>query len=298
MAREPCLVSRLVCVGLGYCACELGRRLIARGENWSVAGTSRTEEGVAALRGEGFEAALFTGETPGVGLPALLEGATHLLLSASPDAQGDPVLRHHEGDIARTETLQWIGYLSTVGVYGGWDGAWVDETTEPRPTSPRTKARVLAERQWLALGARLGVPTHVFRLAGIYGPGRNALLNVKEGRARRVIKRGQVFNRIHVGDIASVLEASMAQPNAGAIYNVADDEPAPPQDPITFAANLLRLPPPPEVPFDKANFSPAARSFYGESKRVRNDRIKQELGLSLRYPTYREGLTALARDMR
>ncbi len=296
MAPERVGVSRLVCVGLGYCAAALGRRL--QGQGWSVAGSARTAEAVSDLRAQGFEAALFTGEAPGADMPALLASATHLLLSAPPDDHGDPLLRHHRADLARASRLRWIGYLSTVGVYGGWDGAWVDEATAPKPTSPRAQARVAAEQAWLAFGADANIPTHVFRLAGIYGPGRNALLNVREGRARRVIKRGQVFNRIHVADIAATLEASIAKPHAGAVYNVADDEPAPPQDPIVFAAGLLGVAPPPEVPFEQAELSPAARGFYGESKRVRNARIKTELGVRLAYPTYREGLTALAEDMR
>jgi nucleoside-diphosphate-sugar epimerase len=189
--------------------------------------------------------------------------------------------------------LRWIGYLSTVGVYGDHKGAWVDETTVPRPSDGRSRYRLEAENGWLALGAARGIPTQVFRLAGIYGPGRNQLVQLAQGTARRIVKPGQVFNRIHVDDIAQVVAASLARPRAGAIYNVADDEPSPPQDVVTFAAALCGLVPPPEIPYDVADLTPMSRSFYSENKRVRNRLLSAELGVALRYPTYREGLTAL-----
>jgi nucleoside-diphosphate-sugar epimerase len=203
-------------------------------------------------------------------------------------------LRHYRDEIARLSTLAWIGYLSTVGVYGNAAGAIVDETAELHPNNERTRARVVAESGWLALGETTGRPVQVFRLAGIYGPGRSALDKLRAGTARRIVKPGQVFNRIHVEDIASVLEASIARPRAGAIYNVADDEPAPPEDVIAYGAELLGIEPPPEIPFEDADLTPMARSFYGDSRRISNARIKSELGVTLAYPNYREGLRALA----
>jgi dTDP-4-dehydrorhamnose reductase len=228
--------------------------------------------------------------------PALagdIAGAEAILVSIAPDEQGDPVLRHFADRIAAAPGLRWIGYLSTVGVYGDHGGEWVREDTPTRPVSERSIRRVEAERDWLALGERSGKPVQVFRLAGIYGPGRNALVNLREGSAKRLIKPGQVFNRIHVADIAGAVAASLDRPRPGAIYNVTDDEPAPPQDVVTFAAGLLGIEPPPEQAFETADLSPMARSFYGENKRVSNRLMREELGYRLRYPTYREAHRAL-----
>lgn len=286
-------MNRLFAFGLGYSAEALARRL--RGNGWTIAGTGRDPANIARLRGEGYEITSFSGEPGNDAVPPLLAGTTHLLLSIPPGPDGDPVLAHYRGIIAALGSLQWIGYLSTVGVYGNHQGALVDESAELKPNSARTKARMVAESAWLHLGEEIGRPAQVFRLAGIYGPGRSALDKIAEGTARRVIKPGQVFNRIHVEDIATVLEASIARPHAGAIYNVADDEPAPPDEVIAYAAELLGVAPPPEVPFEEAELSPMARSFYADSRRVSNARIKSELRVSLAYPTYREGLAALAR---
>ena len=200
-----------------------------------------------------------------------------------------PCSRHYREEIARLPTLEWIGYLSTVGVYGNHKGAVVDEAAMPRPHNERTKARVVAESGWLAFGDEIGRPVQVFRLAGIYGPGRSALDKLRAGTARRIVKPGQVFNRIHVEDIASVLEASIARPRAGAIYNVADDEPAPPEDVVAYGAELLGIEPPPEVPFEEADLSPMARSFYGDTRRISNALIKSELGVRLAYPELSRG---------
>jgi nucleoside-diphosphate-sugar epimerase len=235
----------------------------------------------------------FAGEPGNPEVPTLLAGTTHLLLSIPPRGCGDPVLEHYAQDIAQLPSLAWIGYLSTVGVYGDQAGGVVDESTQPAPNNERTQARVDAERAWLAFGEEIGCPVQVFRLAGIYGPGRSAFDKLKVGTARRIVKPGQVFNRIHVEDIAATLQASIAHPNAGAIYNVADDEAAPPDEVVTYAAELAGLPPPPEVPFDEAELSSMARSFYGNNRRVSNARIKSELGVALAYPSYREGLAAL-----
>ena len=284
-------MSRLFAFGLGFSAQALGSRLTRQG--WEVAGTARDEVKVAQLGAQGFEATRFAGDQANPELPSLLEGRTHLLHSIPPGADGDPVLNAYRDEIARLRTLEWIGYLSTVGVYGDQQGQWVDETTAPKPNSQRTEARVHAEQAWLDFGAEIGVPVQVFRLAGIYGPGRSVFDKIASGTARRINKDGQVFSRIHVEDIARVLEASMARPRAGAIYNVADDEPAAPGDVVAHAADMLGVPPPPEVDFEDADLSPMARSFYEGSRRIGNALIKSELGVELRYPTYREGLASL-----
>jgi nucleoside-diphosphate-sugar epimerase len=285
-------MRRLFCFGLGYTALALARELA--GEGWVVAGTTRDADKQAHLRAEGFEAHPFDGDRP-LGDPAVaLAGTTHLLTSIAPDEVGDPVLAHHLADLRRCATLAWVGYLGTTGVYGDRAGAWVDEAAAVVPSIPRTRRRVAAEGHWLASG----LPVHVFRLAGIYGAGagRNALEAVRAGTARRIVKPGQVFGRVHVDDIVQVLRASITRPNPGAIYNVADDEPAPPQDVIAFACALLGVAPPPEVPYEQAELSPMARSFYADSRRICNERIKRELGVRLRYPTYRDGLRAILAD--
>jgi nucleoside-diphosphate-sugar epimerase len=283
---------KLFCFGLGYSAEVLAKRLATKG--WGIAGTGRDLANVERLRGQGYEVVRFAGEAGNAELVAALAGTTHLLHSIPPGPDGDPVLRHYRAEIADLRVLDWIGYLSTVGVYGNSAGAMVDEAYPTHPNNERTKARVVAESAWLALGEEFGCAAQIFRLAGIYGPGRSALDKLRAGTAQRIIKPGQVFNRIHVEDIASVLEASIARPRAGAIYNVADDEPAPPEDVITYGAELLGMEPPPEVPFEEADLTPMARSFYGDSRRICNALIKSELGVRLAYPNYREGLKALA----
>lgn len=284
-------MNRLFAFGLGFSALALAERLSAKG--WQIAGTVRGEDKIEQLAGEGYRAAQFSGEAGNEDIPALLQGATHLLHSIPPGADGDPVLAWYRREIAALPSLEWIGYLSTVGVYGDQDGNWVDESTEPKPNSARTEARVQAERAWLQFGKEIGVPVHIFRLAGIYGPGRSVFDKLKAGTARRINKDGQVFSRIHVEDIAGVLESSISQPRAGAIYNVADDEPAAPGEVVAYAAELMDVPAPPEIAFADADLTPMARSFYQGSRRIKNARIKSELGISLRYPTYREGLAAL-----
>ena len=287
------MTGRLFCFGLGYTAKALARHLRQRG--WTVAGTTRGEDKLAALRDEGIEAHLFDRARPLAEPTEALAGTTHLLTSIMPDDVGDPVLGCHLPDLLAVGSIGWAGYLGTTGVYGDRKGAWVDETDRPTPSLPRTERRLAAEGHWLASG----LPAHVFRLAGIYGPGpgRNALETVRAGRARRVVKPDQVFGRIHVDDIVQVLTASMERPNPGAIYNVADDQPAPPQDVVTYAAELLGVEPPPAVPFDQADLSEAARSFYADNRRVSNRRIREELGVRLRYPDYRTGLNALFAEM-
>jgi nucleoside-diphosphate-sugar epimerase len=279
------MTGTLLSLGHGYVAAALARRLLPRG--WRVIGTTRSADKAARLAADGVEARTW----PGADLAPDLAAATHILASAAPEAYGDdpflPLLRTAQA------APRWVGYLSTTGVYGDHAGGWVDEDTPLAPSTERGRRRVAAERHWQSLCAARGWPLHIFRLAGIYGPGRSPLDRVRDGTARRIVKPGQVFSRIHVDDIALALDASMAAPRAGDVYNLCDDEPAPPQDVLAHAAALLGLPPPPEVPFDEAGLSAMARSFYAESKRVRNDRATRELGIALRYPTYREGLAAL-----
>ena len=283
--------KRLFCFGLGYSALALARRLRPRG--WSVAGTCRSPEHRAALAAAGFDAHLFDRGRPLADLAGALAGANALLSSVPPDGDGDPVIDRHGAELAAAGSLDWLGYLSTTGVYGNRDGDWVDEASALRPTTERGRRRVAAEAAWLGLHAKSGLPVHVFRLAAIYGPGRSQLDQVRAGQARRIEKSGQVFSRIHVDDIAQVLAASIAKPNPGAAYNVCDDQAAPPQDVVAHACALLGVAPPPLVAFADAELSEMGRSFYAENKRVQNHRIKRELGVRLAYPSYREGLAAL-----
>ena len=275
----------LLSFGHGYSARALARRLVPQG--WTIYGTTRKPVKFDELEAEGVTPILW----PGGDLTAALETATHLLISAGPNEDGDPVLSTCGEQIARlAPQLQWAGYLSTTGVYGDHQGGWVDEATALTPSTKRGQMRVEAEAAWQSIP---NLPLHIFRLAGIYGPGRGPFAKVRNGTARRIIKEGQVFSRIHVDDIAQVLEASINQPNPGAIYNLCDDDPAPPEDVIAHAAELLVLPIPPAISFEEADMTPMARSFYAESKRVSNDRIKTELGVTLLYPDYRTGLAAL-----
>lgn len=279
------MTHTLLSLGHGYSARALSRLLLPQG--WRIFGTTRSADSAGALAETGIEPVLWEA---GAVRDALAQ-ATHLLISAGPDSAGDPSLRLIGDAItARAPELYWAGYLSTTGVYGDHHGAWVDETTPLTPGTERGLLRVEAEAAW---GAIPGLPLHVFRLAGIYGPGRGPFAKVRAGKARQIIKRGQVFSRIHVDDIARVLAASIERPNPGAVYNVCDNDPAPPQDVISHAAELLNLPEPPKVDFRKAELSDMARSFYAESKRVSNERIKNELGVELLYPDYRSGLQSL-----
>jgi nucleoside-diphosphate-sugar epimerase len=281
--------GKLFCFGLGYSGVALAEALLAEG--WTVAGTCRTAEKQAELAGRGIAAQLFERGRPLA--ENALDGVTHVLQSVPPDEEGDPVLAMHGAALARLRQLRWLGYLSTTGVYGDRGGDWVDEHDDLQPTGERGRRRVAAEVGWSRLAHAEGLPLHVFRLAGIYGPGRSALDSLRAGTAKRIIKPGQVFSRIHVADIVQVLRASMARPNPGAVYNVCDDDPAPPWEVVEYAAELLGVPPPRAAPFEQAQLSDMARSFYDDNKRVRNERIKEELGVRLKYPSYREGLQAL-----
>lgn len=278
--------KHLLCFGFGFSARTLAQQLDP--DQWTVTGTSRSAEGAAAIHALGFHAAIFDE------MQSIPKTVSHIVSSVPPDANGDPVLGRFGAELAtRAASFTWVAYLSTTGVYGDHDGAWVDEETPLTPNTQRGQRRVAAEKNWLQLHQSHALPLQIFRLAGIYGPGRNTLLNLQEGTAKRVIREGQIFSRIHVEDIAGVLRASIGKPNPGRAYNVADDLPAPPQDVITYGAELLGLNPPPEVAFEDASLSPMARSFYADSKRVSNARVKHELGYHFKFPDYRAGLRAL-----
>ena len=275
------MYKALLSIGHGFSARALSDLLIAEG--WRVIGTTRSAEKAEKLKAQGIEAVVW----PGNALP--ISDVTHLLTSVAPNDEGDPVLKRYGEELRAAKNFEWVGYLSTTGVYGDHGGAWVDEDTPLTPSTKRGEARTRAESEW----SQLDLPLHIFRLAGIYGPGRGPFSKVRSGKARRIIKEGQVFSRTHVEDIAQVLYASIKHPNPGRAYNVCDDDPAPPQDVIAYAAELLGVPVPEAINIEDAEMSEMARSFYAESKRVRNDRIKDELGVKLKYPDYKSGLRSL-----
>lgn len=284
-------MTNLFCFGLGYCAGYLANDLILRG--WHVAGTSMRAIGSARLQARGYDGFVFDGRTHSPEVAEALQSASHILLSIPPDAEGDPALRIFAEDIAASASVRWIGYLSTIGVYGDANGGWVDEDTPALPLSDRGQRRLAAENAWRDLGKRTNKTVMVFRLPGIYGPGRSTLDDLRAGEARRIVKPGQVFNRIHVEDIAASIAAGIDKPHPDRVYNVTDDEPGPPQDVVAFGASLLGLAAPPDIDFATAQLSPMARSFYSESKRVSNARLIKELGVTLKYPTYRDGIAAI-----
>ena len=285
--------------GAGYSSLAFVKRMGAT--NHIVAGTTRNEDKISELRESGIEPFLFDGKIGNPEINIRLKDATHLLISIAPprDTIGndvDPVLNVF-GDAIQNALpkLQWIGYLSTVGVYGNHDGAWVDETMPAAPVSARSIQRDIAEKGWMALSAEINVPLTIFRLAGIYGPGRNSFRTIEAGRSRRLAKKGQFFNRIHVADIARAIElAALADCNE--IFNITDNEPAPPQNVVTFAHELMQIEPPEEIDFKTADITPMARSFYGENKRVSNAKSKQLLGMKYAYPNYRTSLTKMWED--
>lgn len=282
----------LFCFGLGYAAGRLAERLAGAG--WRIAGTTRDADKGEALRSLGYDVRITTDDDFGPGLAAALGDASHVLVSVPPGEAGDPVARRHGADIAELPRLRWLGYLSSTAVYGDRGGAWVDETTLPAPSGATGRRRLAAEATWLDLWRARGVPVHLFRLAGIYGPGRSALHRVRAGTARRIVKPGHVLSRIHVDDIAAVLAASMARPRPGAIYNLGDDRPASGAEVTAFAARLLGVEAPPEIPYDAAEVPGEVLRFLADDRRVRNDLIKSELGVALRYPDYESGLRAIA----
>ena len=281
----------LFCFGYGYCCDYLGHALLAR-RACSVSGTTRDPGRRDVLRGRGVRAEIFEADQPLADISHLLKDVTHLLISTPPGDDGDPSFLVHGQDIAALPALEWVGYLSTTSVYGTRDGNWVDETTAPRPSSQRGSRRLKAEEQWLSLHKSHGLPVHIFRLAGIYGPGRSALDSLRAGLAQRIFKKDQFFGRIHVEDIVNVLLASMARPMPGEVFNVIDDLPAPSHEVIEYACDLLKRPPPPMVNFEDADLSPMTRSFYSDNRRTSNQKIKDVLGVDLLYPDYKAGLVA------
>jgi len=288
-------MSNLLVIGLGFSAQHYLAEDSAR---WTrIVATVRDPQRAAALETQAGTVLAFDGHSVSRELARAVDEADALLVSAPPGEAGDPVLACCGDALIKAGRVRDVVYLSTLGVYGNHDGAWVDETSECRAKDGRTRRRYDAEQAWLAFGARSGAAVTILRLAGIYGPGRSALDNMRAGTARIIDKLGQVFNRIHVADIAQAIEASFAR-RVGGVFNVCDDEPTPPADPIVHAARLLGVPPPPAIPFDVARqtMSPMAVSFYADCRRARNDRLKSVLGVSLRYPTYREGLDAIRRS--
>ena len=274
--------------GHGYSAQALAHRLLPHG--WAITGTTRSAEKAQNFDSAGV-APLVLGQDPI--LPQLSQ-ATHLLISAAPGPDGDPMLQHYRDELREAAPhLTWVGYLSTTGVYGDHGGDWVTEDTALTPATKRGISRVEAEAAWQAFALDLDLNLSIFRLAGIYGPGRGPFAKVRSGKARRIIKPGQIFSRIHVEDIAQVVEAAIHRPDLSGIYNVCDDLPVPPQDVIGYAAELLGLPLPAEEDFETADMTPMARSFYAESKKVSNEKMKRELGVELIYPDYKTGLNAL-----
>lgn len=279
--------KRLFCFGFGFTACQIATDF----PNWRVMGTGRFPADDATQRG--IPLYPFRRDQRIENFNDIAADVTHILLSIPPDEMGDPVYDVMASELLRLKNLQWVGYLSTTGVYGNLNGGWVDEESPYNPSGERGGRRMRAEQAWLSLYEANDLPVHIFRLPGIYGPGRNQLVSLKKGKARRIAKPGQIFSRIHVADLAAILMTSMEKPNPGAIYNIADDEPAPPQNVVAYAAELLGIAPPPLIDFEDADLSPMARSFYLDSKQVSNAKIKSELGISLKFPTYREGLAAL-----
>jgi len=292
-------MATLICFGFGYCAEHFIAEFAGKFER--IVGTVRRAERAAILnayQAGAVEMRVFDGVNAAPALNAGLAQADYALVSIPPDESGEPVLAAFGDTLAAGWRLRSVVYLSTVGVYGDNNGGWVAEQTPVAPASERSRRRLAAEQAWQQFGAREAVPIAVLRLAGIYGPGQNALVALARGKARRIIKPGQVFNRIHVADIAQTIDAAFAR-RANGVFNIADDEPTPPADPIVFAAKLLGREPPPEIAFDEAapSMSPMALSFWQECRRVRNDKLKRELGVTLRYPSYREGLRALRDDL-
>ena len=279
--------------GLGFSSRAAVRAMRAHsGADLAVAGTTRSSEKSAALTLEGVQTHVFDGTEPGQTLKSALATASHVVISTPPGPDGDPVLNRHGADLMSSGTLEWLCYYSTVGVYGDYGGAWIDETAAPQPVNERSRRRVAAEQAWRDFAASKGVPLVILRLAGIYGSGRSTLDKLAAGTSRRIVKPGQVFNRIHAADIGEATARAARQKLAGT-FNLADDEPAPPQDPIGFAAGLMGIEPPPEEDFESAEMSAMARSFYSDNKRVSNAAIKRSLDFELFYPTYRQGLRAI-----
>ncbi len=289
------MTQKLFCFGLGYSARNLFRHLQQQDDGWQLSSTCCA---LPIHPIPDVDMQVFHSREPMENAADLLAEASHILISIPPqDGLGDPVLHHHGADIAQLKNLKWLGYLSTTGVYGDHLGAWVDEETPPTPTSTRGHQRWEAEQGWLKLFNDHQVPVHLFRLGSIYGPGRGQQVQLLKGRAKKFIKPNQYFSRIHVEDITQVLMASLNAPHPGRVYNVVDNLPASPEAVLDYVCDLLQRPHLPAIHIDDAEVSPMMKSFFSENKRVRNDRIRQELGVSLKYPTYKEGFSALVRNL-
>lgn len=284
--------SKLFCFGYGYCCDYLGYKLENLDQGWSVSGTTRDPDKQKMMRDHGIKSFIFDYYKPLNDPSLFLDNVTHLLISTPPGNEGDPAFLMHAKDIINLPQLKWIGYLSSTSVYGDRDGEWVDETTEVRPNSQRGSRRVKAEDQWLSLFHDHNLPVHIFRLAGIYGPGRSAIDSIRAGYAQRIHKPGHKFSRIHVEDIARIIYQSMINPLPGQIYNLCDDEAAASHEVIDYACEILGVDPLPLIPYAEADMSPMARSFYSDNKRVKNDKVKKDLNLQLLYPDFKSGLDA------
>lgn len=288
--------KRLFCFGIGYSAEALIDVLPVA--DWHISGTVRSAEKARELSARNIDAVLWDGGLLSDEAKALLSQATHILVSVPPNDVGDPAFLAGAENISETTDVQWLGYLSTTGVYGNTDGAAVDELSPLNPSSPRSQRRVDAEADWMNLFQDFKTPVHIFRLAGIYGPGRSVFDQIRRGQAKRIHKPGHVFSRIHIDDIANILAASIARPNPGAAYNVCDDEPAPPAEVTAYACDLLDITPPEIEDFEtaKQRMTPMGLSFWQDNRRVSNRRIREELGVQLAYPDYRSGLLAVYKD--
>lgn len=282
--------KKLFCFGYGYTCNYLGHALGQLPREWSLAGTTRDEERFHVLENRGIQPYFFDRDQGLVDAAGVLQDITHLLISTPPGDDGDPAFLMHGADIACMPNLEWVGYLSTTGVYGDREGRWVDETASVTPASRRGIRRAKAEEQWRSLMGEHDLPLHIFRLSGIYGPGRSALDSVRAGIARRIVKRGHAFGRIHVEDIVNVLLKSFQNPAPGEVYNLCDDKPVPSHEVIAYACELLGKPPPPLVDFEDADLAPMTRSFYMENRRVRNDKIKRDLSVEMKYSDFKAGL--------
>ena len=279
------MYKHLLSFGHGYSAQALACKLLPLG--WKITGTTRNKEKILKLRETGIVPILWGDED----IEKTFSNVNAVLISTGPNEQGDPVfLRYHNLFEKYAAQIDWVGYLSTTSVYGDFDGRWIDEEVTLNPQTKRGQLRLHAEKSWQSIP---DLPLHIFRLAGIYGPGRGPFSKLRNGTAKRIIKKGQVFSRIHVDDIVQALAASLFAPNPGRIYNVCDDNPASPQDVIVYAAELLGLPLPPIIKFETAELSPMVKSFYADNKKVSNGRLKSELGVTLFYPDYKTGLKAI-----
>ena len=291
--RSHATQKKLFCFGYGYVAEHLATELKRQDPTWQICGTTRDLDKLNLMREDGIKAYLYSDETPFHDPLLILNGVTHILISIPPNKQGDVVFQTHARDILQIPSIEWIGYCSSTSVYGNRDGEWVDETSETRPSSERGSKRMRAESAWLKMRRIAFIPINIFRISGIYGIGRSAIDSVRAGNTRRIHKEGHAFNRIHVDDIIQSMIASMSQPSPGDIYNLADNDPAPSHKLISYACELLGKEPSPMIEYEDVDMAPMARSFYKENKRVKNDKIKNKLGVTLKYPNYKSGLDAI-----